>query len=80
MTMIERIVKERNEALFSLDREKIEAYMKKYGESDMKDVPEDLFWTSVYKAVCEIKGAPDNVVDTARSWLLAHGMKPYVVG
>lgn len=55
MTMIERIVKERNEALFSLDREKIEAYMKKYGESDMKDVPEDLFWTSVYKAVCEIK-------------------------
>ena len=54
--------------------------MKKYGESDMKDVPEDLFWTSVYKAVCEIKGAPENVVDTARSWLLAHGMKPYVVG
>ena len=26
MTMIERFVKERNEALFSLDRRKIEAY------------------------------------------------------
>jgi hypothetical protein len=27
MTMIERFVKERNEALFSLDRKKIEAYL-----------------------------------------------------
>lgn len=80
MTMIERFVKERNDALFSLDREKIEAYMKKYGESDMKDVPEDLFWASVYKAICEIKGAPENVVETAKCWLLAHGMKSNVVG
>ena len=32
MTMLEEFVKERNEALFSLDRNKIEAYMKKYGE------------------------------------------------
>ena len=30
MTMLEAFVKERNEALFSLDREKIEAYMIKY--------------------------------------------------
>ena len=32
MTMLEEFVKERNEALFSLDRNKIEAYMKKYGQ------------------------------------------------
>ena len=30
MTMLEEFVKERNEALFSLDRGKIEAYMEKY--------------------------------------------------
>ena len=30
MTMLEAFVKERNEALFSLDRKKIEAYMIKY--------------------------------------------------
>ena len=35
MTMLEAFVKERNEALFSLDREKIEAYMIKYGETEM---------------------------------------------
>lgn len=33
MTMLEEFVKERNEALFSLDRNKIEAYMKKYAEN-----------------------------------------------
>ena len=31
MTMIESFVKERNDALFSLDRSKIEAYLVKYG-------------------------------------------------
>ena len=34
MTMIESFVKERNEALFSLDRRKIEAYLVKYGEGE----------------------------------------------
>lgn len=34
MTMLEAFVKERNEALFSLDRKKIEAYMIKYGETE----------------------------------------------
>lgn len=37
MTMIERFVKERNEALFSLDRKKIEAYLIKYGETEFAD-------------------------------------------
>ena len=35
MTMLEAFVKERNEALFSLDRKKIEAYMIKYGETEI---------------------------------------------
>ena len=33
MTMIESFVKERNEALFSLDRRKIEAYLVKYSQN-----------------------------------------------
>ena len=36
MTMLEAFVKERNEALFSLDRKKIEAYMIKYRETPCK--------------------------------------------
>ena len=55
MTMIENFVKERNEALFSLDRRKIEAYLVKYGEGETAKAPDLLFWASVYKAICGIK-------------------------
>ena len=52
MTMLEAFVKERNEALFSLDRKKIEAYMIKYGETEIAQTPDVVFWASVYKAIC----------------------------
>ena len=51
MTMIERFVKERNEALFSLDRKKIEAYLIKYGETEFADTSDLLFWAGVYKTL-----------------------------
>ena len=54
MPMIESFVKERNEALFSLDRRKIEAYLVKYGEGETAKAPDMLFWASVYKAICGI--------------------------
>lgn len=54
MTMVQRFVKERNDALFSLDRKKIEAYMIKYGETGLTGMPDELFWASVYKAICNI--------------------------
>lgn len=63
MTMIENFVKERNEALFSLDRRKIEAYLVKYGEGETAKAPDLLFWASVYKAICGIKGAPRDVLE-----------------
>ena len=44
-----KFVKERNEALFSLDRPTIEAYLKKRGMG----VPENdiIFWAAVYKSI-----------------------------
>ena len=47
MTMLEAFVKERNAALFSLDRKKIEAYMIKYGETEIAQTPDVVFWASV---------------------------------
>ena len=76
MTMIERFVKERNEALFSLDRKKIEAYLIKYGETEVLHEPDVIFWGGVYKAICGVKGAPKDIVDKAHVWLKEHG---YVV-
>lgn len=73
MTMLEEFVKERNEALFSLDRNKIEAYMKKYGQPEVEEVHDDLFWASVYKAICGISNAPDELVSKALMWLHKNG-------
>lgn len=73
MTMLEEFVKERNEALFSLDRNKIEAYMKKYGQAENEEVPDELFWASVYKAICGINNAPDELVSKALMWLHKNG-------
>ena len=74
MTMLEAFVKERNEALFSLDRKKIEAYMIKYGETEIAQTPDVVFWASVYKAICSIKDAPEAIVSKAKTWLHEHGM------
>ncbi len=73
MTMVENLVNERNEALFSLDRKKIEAYLIKHGEPETAKAPDILFWGSVYKAICGINGAPKNVLDQAVHWLTANG-------
>jgi hypothetical protein len=73
MTMIESFVKERNEALFSLDRRKIEAYLVKYGEGETAKAPDLLFWASVYKAICGINGAPKDVLKKANTWLSRNG-------
>lgn len=51
MNTVANFVKERNEALFSLDRKKIEAYCAKYGDSDSANVPDVVFWAGVYKAI-----------------------------
>ena len=49
MTMRETFVKERNDALFSLDRKKIEAYCAKHGDTDTAELPDPVFWAGVYK-------------------------------
>ena len=80
MTMLEAFVKERNEALFSLDCEKIEAYMIKYGETEISKTPDIVFWASVYKAICSIKDAPEAIVSKAKAWLHEHGMSLNLAG
>lgn len=73
MNTVASFVKERNDALFSLDRRKIEAYCAKYGDNDSADMPDVVFWAGVYKAICAIKNAPEDKVQIAQTWLKAHG-------
>ena len=47
--------------------------MIKYGETGLTGMPDELFWASVYKAICNIKNAPKPIVDQAKSWLAEKG-------
>ena len=71
--MLESFVQERNEALFSLDRKKIEDYLIKHGEPETANSPDLLFWGSVYKAICGIKETPKDVLLKAQKWLSSNG-------
>lgn len=72
-TYIQRFVSERNEALFSLDEAKIKAYLRKYGEKEVADAPELIFWAAVYKAILGITDAPEELKEKAKGWLARNG-------
>ena len=80
MTMLEAFVKERNEALFSLDRKKLEPYMIKYGETEIAQPPDLDFRASVYKAICCVKDTPEAIVSKEKAWLHEHDMSPNLAG
>lgn len=69
---IEKFVRERNEALFSLDEKKIKDYAKKYGLS----LPEHpiVFWGAVYKSIYNITNSPQELKQKAKDWLDEHNM------
>ena len=72
MKVLQRRVQERNEALFSLDKNKIIAYLRKYNlpTEASSDI---VFWAGIYKAICNIKNAPEPIVEEARAWLNERG-------
>ena len=73
---IKNFVKERNEALFSLDKEKLLNYCKKY------DIPipenELVFWAGVHKARLGVTSLCDEKKQESIEWLNEHGFKPYI--
>lgn len=71
MKYIENFVKERNEALFSLDEKKIRAYSRKYKVAMPKHPT--VFWATVYKAIANITDAPVDLKAKAEEWLDSHG-------
>ena len=70
----EKIIKERNEALFSLDEKKIRRYCKKYKVTIPRD--KEVFWRGIYKAICNVESAPQEVKEKAAEWLKEHVSTP----
>lgn len=73
---MEKFVKERDEALLSLDKKKILAYSKKYSVKFPKN--ETAFWAGVHKAITALDSATEEQKQRSRDWLVANGFKPYI--
>ena len=76
MDNLKKFVEERNKAILSLDREKIEKYAKKYGVKLPDD--ETIFWAGVHKAVIGISSATEQQKESSKKWLIEHGFRPYI--
>ena len=75
MITLESLIQERNEALFSLDRKRIEAFLMKFGDEMCVSTPDIIFWAGVYKAICQIQDAPADKVNAAHAWLTKNGFR-----
>lgn len=69
----DQFIKDRNEALLSLNKFKIQAYAMKYGA--MFSDNDEIFWASVHKARIAIKEIPESEKQISRKWLKAHGFR-----
>lgn len=70
---IKLFVKERDEALLSLDKEKIIRFSKKYGVPMPKS--ELAFWASIHKAIVLLNSATAEQKQKSTNWLLQNGFK-----
>jgi hypothetical protein len=64
-------IKDRREALLSMDRKKIESYCKKYGVPVSDN--DEVFWMAIHKARTAMLKFPANEREKSRNWLHERG-------
>lgn len=72
---MQKFIRERNEALLSLDEQKIRAYMKKYGVY-FGPKNETVWWAGVHKAILGISSITPEQRERSEKWLIEHGFHP----
>lgn len=72
-----QFVLDRNDALLSLDRKRIEEFAKKYG-TDWTPSSNEVFWRAVHKARTAIMGLPQEARDLSERWLKERGSESWV--
>lgn len=71
---LKRFLRDRDAALMSLDKAKICAYLRKYGESPHPN--EEVFWRGIHKARTACKSLPMTARVESAKWLIARGSEP----
>jgi hypothetical protein len=73
---IEAWHQDRNAALLSMDKAKIQAYLKKWNKKEMQ-CSEDVFWGAVHKAITGAPDLPINFRRISKAWLDAQGLSSF---
>jgi len=68
-----QFIKDRDEALLSLDRKQIEAYNRKYGIP--MPTNDKSFWGGIHKARLAITYFPEEAKEISRRWLKENGFR-----
>lgn len=72
---MKKFIKERNEALLSLDKQKILAYFDKYEIERIEG--EELFWLTIHKSILGIEGITKEQRERSVKWLTDRGYKAW---
>lgn len=76
---MKRFCRDRDEALRSLDKDRIYAYMKKY-EVEWFPSTEEVFWAGIHKARISLNSFSEEEKEFSRNWLSKHGYQPKLGG
>lgn len=76
MEVMNRYVRERNEAFLSLDKKKILKFCKEWHICAPKD--ETVFWCGVHKVIVNTDAATEEQKRNSLEWLKEHGFSPDV--
>ena len=66
-------VRDRDQALLSLDEKKIRAFCRKYNKPVSNNPV--VFWAGIYKCILAMKNSPDHIRRQAEEWLDSHGFQ-----
>ncbi len=72
MLDMQKFVKERDEALLSLDKKKILKFMRKYMVT-FRPSSEMVFWAAIHKTILNINSATEEQKARSAEWLLRNG-------
>jgi hypothetical protein len=68
---LDQFLKDRNEALLSLEEKKIRSHLRKYGQEPPED--QNVFWYGIHKAITACTALPKDFRQKSKAWLEVRG-------
>ena len=66
-----KFLRERNDAILSMDEEKIRDFSRKYGIPEPQE--DTIFWAGIHKSILALNAASEEQKAASKAWLDRHG-------